>query len=129
MSTLNYPEDLRYTTDHEWVQDKGEGVVRIGVTSYAADALGDIVYVSLPTVGESHTPGDSVGEIESTKSVSDIYAPVAGEVVAVNDTLDSTPELINNDSYGGGWMYEMRLEDPAALDGLMDSQAYQGQLD
>ena len=129
MSTLNYPDDLRYTTDHEWVQDKGDGVVRIGVTSYAADALGDIVYVSLPGVGDAHASGDSVGEIESTKSVSDIYAPVAGEVVAVNDALDSTPELINNDSYGEGWMYEVRLEDPQVLESLMDSQAYQAQLD
>lgn len=129
MSTLSYPEDLRYTTDHEWVQNKGDGVVRIGVTSYAADALGDIVYVSLPTVGDTHATGDSVGEVESTKSVSDIYAPVAGEVIAVNDALDSTPELINSDSYGQGWMYEVRLEDPSVLEGLLDAQAYQGQLD
>ena len=129
MSTLSYPEDLRYTTDHEWVQDKGDGVVRVGVTSYAADALGDIVYVSLPAVGDTHAAGDSVGEVESTKSVSDIYAPVAGEVVAVNDALDSAPELVNSDSYGQGWMYEVRLEDPAVLDGLLDAQSYQGQLD
>ena len=121
--------ELQYSDEHEWVAREAGNVVSIGISAVATDALGDIVYVSLPTVGESQTPGDSVGEIESTKSVSDIYAPVAGEVVAVDDTLDSTPELINNDSYGGGWMYEMRLEDPAALDGLMDSQAYQGQLD
>lgn len=129
MSTLSYPEDLRYTTDHEWVQDKGDGVVRIGVTSFAADALGDIVYVSLPTVGDTHAVGDSVGEVESTKSVSDIYAPVAGEVVGVNDALDSAPELINSDSYGQGWMYEVRLEDASVLEGLLDAQAYQSQLD
>jgi glycine cleavage system H protein len=129
MSTLNYPEDLRYTTDHEWVRDQGEGVVRIGITAYAQDALGDVVYVSLPTVGDTVAVGDSVGEVESTKSVSDIYAPVAGEVTAVNDALDATPELLNSDSYGEGWMYELRVQDPAALDGLLDATGYQSQLD
>jgi glycine cleavage system H protein len=129
MSTLNYPEDLRYTTDHEWVRDQGDGVVRIGITAYAQDALGDVVYVSLPTVGDTVAVGDSVGEVESTKSVSDIYAPMAGEVTAVNDALDATPELLNSDSYGEGWMYELRVEDPAALDGLLDATGYQSQLD
>ena len=129
MSTLNYPDDLRYTTDHEWVRDQGDGVVRIGITAYAQDALGDVVYVSLPTVGDTLAVGDSVGEVESTKSVSDIYAPVAGEVTAVNDALDATPELLNSDSYGEGWMYEVRVEDPAALEGLLDSAGYQAQLD
>lgn len=129
MSTLQYPDDLRYTSDHEWVKEQGEGVVRIGITSYAQDALGDVVYVSLPTVGDTVAVGDSVGEVESTKSVSDIYAPLAGEITAVNDSLDATPELINSDSYGEGWMYELRIEDPAALEQLLDAQAYQGQLD
>ena len=129
MSTLNYPEDLRYTTDHEWVRDQGDGVVRIGITAYAQDALGDVVYVSLPTVGDTVAVGDSVGEVESTKSVSDIYAPVAGEVTAVNEALDATPELLNSDSYGEGWMYEVRVEDPAVLEGLLDSAGYQAQLD
>ncbi|GAA5162839.1 glycine cleavage system protein GcvH [Ornithinimicrobium tianjinense] len=129
MSELTYPDDLRYTTDHEWVQDKGEGVVRIGVTSYAADALGDIVYVSLPSVGDTHSAGDSVGEIESTKSVSDVYAPAAGEVVAANEALDSTPELVNSDPYGEGWMYEVKLADASVLDSMLDAQAYQAQLD
>ena len=129
MSTLNYPDDLRYTTDHEWVREQGDGVVRIGITAYAQDALGDVVYVSLPTVGDTVAVGDSVGEVESTKSVSDIYAPVAGEVTAVNDALDATPELLNSDSYGEGWMYEVRVEDPAVLEGLLDSAGYQAQLD
>ena len=129
MSTLEYPEDLRYTSDHEWVKDQGDGVVRIGITSYAQDALGDVVYVSLPTVGDTVAVGDSVGEVESTKSVSDIYAPLAGEITAVNDSLDATPELINSDSYGEGWMYELRVEDSAALEQLLDASAYQGQLD
>lgn len=129
MSTLNYPEDLRYTSDHEWVRDHGDGIVRIGITAYAQDALGDVVYVSLPTVGDTVAVGDSVGEVESTKSVSDIYAPVGGEVVAVNEALDNAPELLNSDSYGEGWMYEVRLEDASVLDGLMDAEAYQAQLD
>jgi glycine cleavage system H protein len=129
MSTLQYPDDLRYTSDHEWVKEQGEGVVRIGITSYAQDALGDVVYVSLPTVGDTVAVGDSVGEVESTKSVSDIYAPLAGEITAVNDSLDATPELINSDSYGEGWMYELRVEDSAALEQLLDASAYQGQLD
>lgn len=129
MSTLNYPEDLRYTTDHEWVRDLGDGTVRIGITAYAQDALGDVVYVSLPTVGDTVAVGDSVGEVESTKSVSDIYAPVAGEITAVNDALDATPELLNSDSYGEGWMYEVRVEDPAALENLLDAGGYQAQLD
>lgn len=129
MSTLEYPDDLRYTSDHEWVKDHGDGVVRIGITAYAQDALGDVVYVSLPTVGDTVAVGDSVGEVESTKSVSDIYAPLAGEITAVNDGLDATPELINSDSYGEGWMYELRIDDPAALKALLDAEGYQAQLD
>lgn len=105
MSDLEYPADLRYTDDHEWVRDQGNGVVRIGITAYAQDALGDVVYVSLPAVGDQLASGDSCGEVESTKSVSDIYAPAAGEVTAINDSLDATPELVNSDSYGEGWMY------------------------
>ncbi|MFB9732616.1 glycine cleavage system protein GcvH [Ornithinimicrobium kibberense] len=129
MTTLQYPDDLRYTTDHEWVRDMGEGVVRIGITAYAQDALGDVVYVSLPTVGDTVAVGDAVGEVESTKSVSDIYAPVAGEVTGVNDGLDGTPELLNTDTYGDGWMYEVRVDDPAVLESLLDASAYQATLD
>lgn len=129
MSELEYPDDLRYTTDHEWVRDLGHGVVRVGITSYAQDALGDVVYVSLPTVGDSVAVGDAAGEVESTKSVSDLYAPLAGEVTAVNDALDDTPEVINNDPYGEGWMYELKVTDPDALGELLDSAAYQDQLD
>ena len=129
MSTLEYPDDLRYTSDHEWVRDQGDGVVRVGITSYAQDALGDVVYVSLPAVGDTVTPGDTVGEVESTKSVSDIYAPVAGEITAVNDGLDATPELLNSDSYGEGWMYQVRVEDISVLDDLLDASGYQAQLD
>lgn len=128
MSELDYPEDLRYTTDHEWVRAGDEGTVRVGITSYAQNALGDVVYVSLPSVGEGVTAGDSCGEVESTKSVSDIFAPLTGEVTRVNDNLDSSPELVNSDPYREGWIYELRPADPAALDGLMDAAAYQDTL-
>ncbi len=126
-----YPEDLKYTAEHEWVRSPGEseGSVRIGITHYAQDALGDIVYVSLPEVGESVTAGDACGELESTKSVSDVYAPLTGEVSARNTTLDATPELVNNDPYGAGWLYEVVPADSSAVDGLMDAKAYQGTLD
>lgn len=128
MSDLEYPADLRYTDDHEWVRDQGDGVVRIGITAFAQDAMGDVVYVSLPPVGDSLSAGDSCGEVESTKSVSDIYAPLSGEVTAINDTLDSTPELINTDCYGEGWMYELKLTDGAGLDDLKDVEAYKASL-
>ena len=126
-----YPDDLKYTTEHEWVRQPGEheGSVRIGITHYAQDALGDIVYVSLPEVGESVTEGSTCGELESTKSVSDVYAPVTGEIVARNDALDATPELVNSDPYGGGWLFEVVVSDPAQLDGLLDAAAYQATLE
>jgi glycine cleavage system H protein len=126
-----YPEDLKYTAEHEWVRVPGEteGSVRVGITHFAQDALGDIVYVSLPEVGETVEAGSPCGELESTKSVSDIFAPLAGEVVARNETLDATPELVNNDPYGGGWLFELVPGDTGAVEGLLDSEAYQGTLD
>ncbi len=128
MSDLEYPSDLRYTAEHEWVRAAEGDTVRIGITSFAQDALGDVVYVSLPGVGDSVAVGDACGEVESTKSVSDLYAPLAGEVTAVNEALDASPELVNSDPYGEGWMYEMRPSDSAALEGLLDVEAYQQQL-
>lgn len=126
-----FPEDLKYTAEHEWVRVPGEteGSVRIGITDFAQDALGDIVYVSLPQVGDDVAAGDACGELESTKSVSDIYAPVNGSVVAVNDALDATPELVNTDPYGGGWLFELVPADGGAVDALLDAAAYQGGLD
>jgi glycine cleavage system H protein len=125
-----YPDDLKYTQEHEWVRSPGEadGSVRVGITHYAQDQLGDIVYVSLPSVGEKVAAGAACGELESTKSVSDVYAPVDGEVVAVNEALDTTPELVNSDPYGGGWLFELAPSDPAALDGLLDAASYQAGL-
>lgn len=127
MSELQYPDDLLYTSDHEWVRDLGDGVARVGITSYAQDALGDVVYVSLPAVGDEVAAGDACGEVESTKSVSDLYAPLAGEVTAVNDALDATPELINSDPYGEGWMFEVKVADQAALASLLSVEAYREQ--
>lgn len=128
MSDLDHPDDLRYTDDHEWVRSAGEGRARVGITAYAQDALGDVVYVSLPEVGAEVAEKDSCGEVESTKSVSDLYAPVAGTVVAVNEALDANPELVNSDPYGEGWMYEIELSDPSSLDGLKDAATYRSLL-
>jgi len=128
MSELDYPQDLRYTAEHEWVKTGEDDVVRVGITSFAQDALGDVVYVSLPAVGDTLSAGDSCGEVESTKSVSDLYAPLSGEIVAVNDALDRAPELVNADPYGQGWMYEVRLADQGALASLLDVDAYRAQL-
>src|SRR5665647_3568467 len=114
MSELEYPQDLRYTAEHEWVRVGSADVARVGITSFAQDALGDVVYVSLPAVGHSLNAGDSCGEVESTESVSDLYAPVSGEIVAVNATLDSAPELVNTDPYGEGWMYDVKLTEADA---------------
>lgn len=128
MSELEYPEDLRYTAEHEWVRQSGDGVLRVGITSFAQEALGDVVYVSLPTVGDVLAVGDACGEVESTKSVSDLYVPLAGEVTGINEALDGTPELVNTDPYGDGWMYEIRPVDPDAVNALLDVAAYRDQL-
>jgi glycine cleavage system H protein len=125
-----YPEDLKYTSEHEWLRSPGDadGSVRVGITQYAQDALGDIVYVSLPEVGAVVEAGSTCGELESTKSVSDVYAPVSGEVVARNEALDATPELVNNDPYGGGWLFEVVPQDGTQLEHLMDAAAYEASL-
>jgi glycine cleavage system H protein len=119
------PSDLKYTAEHEWVRDPGEqpGSVRVGITDYAQEALGDIVYVQLPEVGEQVTAGSAVGELESTKSVSDVYAPVSGEVVARNEALDATPELVNTDPYGDGWLFEVAGSGETSE--LLDADAYE----
>ncbi len=125
-----YPEDLKYTSEHEWVRAAGdEGTVRVGITHFAQDALGDIVYVQLPEVGEDLESGAAVGELESTKSVSDIYAPVAGTVVSRNDALDQTPELVNSDPYGDGWLLEIRPTDPNAVGSLLSADDYRAKVE
>ena len=119
------PEDLRYTAEHEWVRVVDDARVRIGITDYAQDALGDVVFVSLPETGATVSVGEAFGEVESTKSVSEIYAPVAGEVVARNEALSSRPELVNADPYGEGWIVEIAPSDGDAAAGLLDSAAYE----
>jgi glycine cleavage system H protein len=119
------PEELKYTEEHEWVARKEGNTIRVGITEYAQDQLGEVVYVQLPEVGNQVEAGAPAGEVESTKSVSEIYAPVGGEVTAVNEALDEQPELINSDPYGEGWIFEITIEDPDAVDGLLDAEAYQ----
>jgi glycine cleavage system H protein len=118
------PDDLRYTAEHEWVLLNAEGTVRIGVTDYAQTQLGDVVYIQLPPLGNSVAAGEPVGEIESTKSVSDVFAPVEGEVVARNDALEDSPDLVNSDPYGAGWMIEIKPAQAAAVDSLMIAEEY-----
>lgn len=122
------PSELKYTKEHEWVATTGANTVRIGITHYAQEQLGDVVFVQLPAVGDTVAQGDSLGEVESTKSVSDVYTPLAGEIVGRNDALESQPELVNSDPYGDGWMVELRLTDMAALDELLDADGYQAVL-
>ena len=126
------PEGLQYTSEHEWIVAASAGdpsTVRVGITDHAQDQLGDVVFVQLPDVGSTVTSGAPVAEVESTKSVSEIYAPLDGEVTAVNEALGDTPELVNSDPYGSGWMMELRLTDPSALDGLLDADAYRAVID
>ncbi len=117
------PDELRYSTDHEWARPGG-GPVRVGITDFAQDALGDVVFVDLPQVGKTVSPGDVLGEVESTKSVSEIYAPVGGTVVAVNEALADAPEKVNHDPYGDGWLCEIDVAGPGALDELLDAAGY-----
>lgn len=120
----DYPEDLKYSADHEWVRSGNGSTVRVGITEYAAEQLGDIVFVSLPTVGDPVAAGDSCGELESTKSVSDVFSPVSGTVTAVNEVLEGSPETVNGDPYGDGWLFEVDLDADTDLEDLMDADAY-----
>ena len=117
------PEELKYSSDHEWISVDG-GKVRIGITDFAQDALGDVVFVQIPTVGSTVTAGDTMSEVESTKSVSDIYAPVSGTIVAVNDALADAPETLNSDPYGDGWICEIEMADSSQLAPLLDAAGY-----
>ncbi len=123
MTDNTYPDDLRYTAEHEWVRVEGD-IARVGITAFAQEALGDIVFVTAPEEGAQLTAGQSCGEVESTKSVSEIYAPVSGTVVERNAALDSAPELVNSDPYGQGWMFTMRPADSSEVAGLLTAQAY-----
>ena len=127
MSDETYPADLRYHPEHDWVRVDGDEAT-FGVTWYAQDALGEVVYYDPPEVGATTTAGQSYGELESVKAVSDIIAPASGEVLAVNDKVEGAPELVNSDPYGDGWLIRVRLSDPSELDGLMDEAAYRSYL-
>ncbi len=120
---MNVPDDLRYSSDHEWIRVE-DGRLRIGITDYAQDSLGDVVYVQVPEVGAELAAGDVMGEVESTKSVSEIYAPTSGVVVEVNGDLEVSPELVNSDPYGAGWMVVVQPSDPGAIEALLDADAY-----
>ena len=123
LNELRFPEDVRYAESHEWVKVAGE-TAKIGITDYAQDQLGDIVFVELPAVGESFDKGSEFGTVESVKAVSELYIPVGGEIVAINEALEDAPELINNTPFSDGWMIEVKLDDSAELDALMDKGAY-----
>ncbi|MEM7140478.1 MAG: glycine cleavage system protein GcvH [Actinomycetota bacterium] len=120
---MNVPDNLRYSSDHEWVLVDGD-TAKVGITDYAQDALGDVVFVDLPATGSAIGAADSFGEVESTKSVSELYAPVSGEIAAVNDALVDTPEKLNEDPYGEGWIVTISISDPTELDGLLDADGY-----
>lgn len=125
MSTSNgTPDGLRYTEEHEWVSPAEDGAVRVGITAHAQDALGDIVFVQLPEVGAEVEAGDSIGEIESTKSVSDLYAPISGTIAGRNDALDGEPQLVNSDPYGDGWILQITPKEPHSVEDLLDAAAY-----
>ena len=121
---MEYPDDLRYTREHEWARDEGNGRLRVGITDYAQDALGDVVYVDLPEPGTPVTAGQAFGEVESTKSVSDVYAPVSGTIIERNAALEEKPELVNEQPYGDGWLVSIEASDPGELDRLMESGEY-----
>ena len=123
ISELNLPEDLRYTDDHEWAKKNGD-VVRMGISDYAQDQLGDIVFVELPEVGSSFDKGEEFGTVESVKAVSELYMPIGGEVTAINEALADAPELVNSDPYDGGWMMEIKASDPAELEALKSKADY-----
>jgi glycine cleavage system H protein len=122
---LSTPGELHYTEEHEWIAIRADGLVRVGITEYAQDQLGDVVFVDLPEVGKRVGSGDIFGEVESTKSVSELFTPLDGEIVAVNNAVAESPELINSDPYGEGWLIDIKLDDPSSIDSLLEAEAYQ----
>jgi glycine cleavage system H protein len=125
----NIPSELKYATSHEWVRNEGNGVVTVGITEHAQDLLGDMVFVELPEVGDTVSTGDDVAVAESVKAASDIYAPVTGEVVEVNEDLEDSPELVNSDAFGDGWLFKIKIEDEGELDSLLDAEGYANSID
>jgi len=125
----NIPSELKYATSHEWVRNEGDSVVTVGITEHAQELLGDMVFVELPDVGDNVSTGDDVAVAESVKAASDIYAPISGEVIEVNEDLEDSPELVNSDAYGDGWLFKVKLDDVAELDALLDAEGYANSID
>ena len=125
----NIPSELRYASTHEWVRHEGEGVYTIGITEHAQELLGDMVFVELPDVGSTVSAGDDVAVAESVKAASDVYAPIGGEVVAVNEELEDSPELVNSDAFGDGWMFKIKADDASEVEGLLDAEGYENSID
>ena len=125
----NIPSELKYATSHEWVRNEGDGTVTVGITEHAQELLGDMVFVELPDVGDQISTGDDVAVAESVKAASDIYAPISGEVVEVNEDLEDSPELVNSDAFGDGWMFKVKLDDAAELEALLDAEGYENSID
>ena len=127
LNELNFPDDLRYAESHEWARIDADKVI-VGISDYAQDQLGDIVFVELPEVGDTFNKGEEFGTVESVKAVSELYMPVAGEIIAINSSLEDAPEKVNNSPYGDGWMIEVKADNSSEIDGLMDNNAYLGTL-
>ena len=127
LNELNFPDDVRYAESHEWARIDGDKVI-VGISDYAQDQLGDIVFVELPEVGDTFNKGEEFGTVESVKAVSELYMPVAGEIIAINSSLEDAPEKVNNSPYGDGWMIEVKADNSSEIDGLMDNNAYLGTL-
>ncbi|TRX54510.1 glycine cleavage system protein GcvH [Thalassomonas sp. M1454] len=123
------PSELKYATSHEWVRNEGDGTVTVGITEHAQGLLGDMVFVELPEVGDEVSTGDDVAVAESVKAASDIYAPVSGEIIEVNEDLEDSPELVNSDAFGDGWMFKIKLDDASELDALLDAEGYENSID
>jgi len=125
----NIPSELKYATSHEWVRNEGDGTVTVGITEHAQELLGDMVFVELPDVGDTVSTGDDVAVAESVKAASDIYAPITGEVVEVNEDLEDSPELVNSDAFGDGWLFKVKVEDASELENLLDAEGYANSID
>ena len=125
----NIPSELKYASSHEWVRNEGDGIVTVGITEHAQDLLGDMVFVELPDVGDEVSTGDDVAVAESVKAASDIYAPVSGEIIEVNEDLEDSPELVNSDAFGDGWLFKIKLEDESELEDLLDAEGYANSID
>ncbi|WP_100656545.1 glycine cleavage system protein GcvH [Alteromonas flava] len=125
----NIPKELRYTATHEWVRPEGDGVFTVGITEHAQDLLGDMVFVELPDVGDQVSTGDDIVVAESVKAASDVYAPISGEIIAVNEDLEDSPELVNSDPFGDGWMFKIKADDASEVDALLDADGYEASID